>query len=164
MAVLAIAKRFLRSRSGHAFLLHLGLCAALSGIVGCGFYYSSLNWFVTHKSEEKITALRLVDAFVTNYSAIRSQFGMSAPVPSTFRAHSIDAFNMQRGADDIFRLRWVGRPGREIATAPTDDDMAKTIESFAAQPDPKSKSEFLTTDGQVMFRTVYPFFAREQSC
>jgi diguanylate cyclase (GGDEF)-like protein/PAS domain S-box-containing protein len=164
MAVLAIAKRFLRSRSGHAFLLHLGLCAALSAIVGCGFYYSSLNWFVTHKSEEKITALRLVDAFVTNYSAIRSQFGMSAPVPSTFRAHSIDAFNTQRGADDIFRLRWVGRPGREITTAPTDDDMAKTIEAFAAQTDPKSKSEFLTADGQVMFRTVYPSFAREQSC
>jgi mono/diheme cytochrome c family protein len=136
----------------------------LSAAVGCGFYYSSLNWFVAHKSEEKITALRLVDAFVTNYSAIRSQFGMSAPVPSTFRAHSIDAFNTQRGADDVFRLRWVGRPGREIATAPTDADMAKTIEAFAAQADPKPKSEFLTADGQVMFRTVYPSFAREQSC
>ena len=42
--------------------------------------------------------------------------------------------------------------------------MAKTIEAFAAEADPKSKSEFLTADGQLMFRTVYPSFAREQSC
>ena len=49
----ARAGRFLRSRSGRAFLLHLGLCAVLSAAVGCGFYYSSLNWFVAHKSEEK---------------------------------------------------------------------------------------------------------------
>jgi diguanylate cyclase (GGDEF)-like protein len=136
----------------------------LSAAVGGGFYYSSLNWFVAHKSEEKITALRLVDAFVTNYSALRSQFAADAPVPSTFRAHSIEGFNKQLGADDVFRLRWVGRPGREIATGPADASMAKTIEAFATETNPRSKSEFLTTDGQVMFRTVYPSFAHEQSC
>jgi diguanylate cyclase (GGDEF)-like protein/PAS domain S-box-containing protein len=164
MSVLVIAGGFLRSRSGRAFVLHLGLCAALSAAVGCELYSSSLNQFVEHKSEEKKTALRLVDAFVTNYSAIRSQFGLSAPVPSTFRAHSIEEFNAQRGAEDIFRLRWVGRPGREIKTAPADAEMARTIEAFTSQKDPKSKSEFLTADGQMMFRTVYPSFAREQSC
>src|ERR1700731_2313197 len=164
MGVFASGKRFLRSRSGRAFLLHLGLCAVLSATVGCGFYYSSLNWFKEHKSEEKVIALRLVDAFVTNYSAIRSQFGVNAPVPATFRAHSIDAFNKQYGAGDDFRLRWVGRPGREIATAPADAATANTIEAFATEADPKSKSEFLTSDGQMMFRTVYPSFAREQSC
>ena len=113
MDVLAIGNRFLRSKSGRAFLLYLGLCAALSAIVGAGFYTVSLNWFVEHKSEEKVTALRLVDAFVTAYSSIRSQLGGNAPVPATFRAHSLDGFNKQRDADDVFRLRWVGRPGRE---------------------------------------------------
>jgi diguanylate cyclase (GGDEF)-like protein/PAS domain S-box-containing protein len=164
MDMLAIARKFLRSRSGRAFLLHLGLCAALSAAVGLGFYYSSLNWFVAHKSEEKITALRLVDAFVTNYSSLRTQFGASAPVPSTFRAHSIEAFNTKLGADDVFRLRWVGRPGRQIKTPPSDASMAQMIEAFAAETSPKPKSEFLDADGQVMFRTVYPSFAREQSC
>src|SRR5580704_16654141 len=142
MGIFTNSGSFLRSRSGRALLLHLGLCAVLSAAVGCGFYYASLNWFKEHKSEEKIIALRLVDAFVTNYSAIRSQFGTSAPVPATFRAHSIDAFNKQRGAKDDFHLRWVGRPGREIATAPADAAMANTIEAFAAEVDPKSKSEF----------------------
>jgi hypothetical protein len=80
--------RFMGSRSGRGFLVHLGVCAALSVAVGCGFYYFSLNWFQEHKSSEKITALQLVDAFVTNYSALRSQLGSNAPVPASFRAHA----------------------------------------------------------------------------
>jgi diguanylate cyclase (GGDEF)-like protein/PAS domain S-box-containing protein len=157
-------RRIPRSRSGRAFLLQLGLCAVLSAAVACGFYYSSLNWFVAHKSEEKATALRLVDAFVTTYSSVRSELGGTAPVPATFRAHSIEAFAKQLVGDDVFRLRWVGRPGREIKTAPTDASMAATIEAFAVSSAPKPKSEFLTADGQVLFRTVYPSFAREDSC
>jgi signal transduction histidine kinase len=157
-------KRFLWSKSGRGFLLHLGFCAALSTVVGSGFYSSSLNWFKEHKSEEKIIALRLVDAFVTNYSAIRSRFGGDAPVPATFRAHSIETFNKQGAPDSDFRLRWVGREGRYIATPPADDKMAKTIEAFATTPSPKPQSEFLPVNGELTFRTVYPSLAREQSC
>jgi diguanylate cyclase (GGDEF)-like protein/PAS domain S-box-containing protein len=156
--------RFLRSRSGRGFLVHLSLCAALSAAIGCGFYYFSLNWFKEHKSNEKITALQLVDAFVTNYSAIRSQFGQAAPVPASFRAHAIEAFNKQNGNNSEFRLASVGRPGRAIATPPTDAEMARTIEAFAGRANPKPKSEFLDVNGQLMFRTVYPTVAHEQSC
>jgi hypothetical protein len=135
--------RFMQSRSGRGFLLHLGLCAALSVAVGCGFYYLSLNWFKEHKSNEKIIALQLVDSFVTKYSAIRSQFGSDAPVPATFRAQGIEAFNKQNGNSSEFRLRWVGRGGREIVTAPTDARMAEAIEAFAGTPRPKPISELL---------------------
>jgi diguanylate cyclase (GGDEF)-like protein/PAS domain S-box-containing protein len=156
--------RFMRSRSGRGFLLHLSLCAALSVTVGYGFYRFSLNWFEEHKSREKIIALELVDAFVTNYSAIRSQLGKDAPVPATFRAHAIEAFNKQNGDNSDFRLASVGRPGREILTAPTDAQMARTIEAFAATPNPKPVSELLDVNGERMFRTAYPTVAREQSC
>src|SRR5258706_2276602 len=108
--------RFMRSRSGRGFLLHLSICAALSVAVGYGFYHFSLNWFKEHKSSEKIIALQLVDAFVTNYSAVRAQFRTGAPV---------------------------GRPGREIVTPPKDAQMARTIEAFAAAPNPKPVSELL---------------------
>src|SRR3981081_3877847 len=100
--------RFMRSRSGRGFLVHVSLCAALSVAVGCGFYYFSVNWFKEHKSSEKITALQLVDAFVANYSAIRSQFGPGAPVPATFPAHAIEAFNKKNGDHSEFRLASVG--------------------------------------------------------
>ena len=63
--------RFMGSRSGRGFLVHLGICAALSLGVSCGYYSLSLDWFKQHKSSEKITALQLVDAFVTDYSALR---------------------------------------------------------------------------------------------
>jgi diguanylate cyclase (GGDEF)-like protein/PAS domain S-box-containing protein len=156
--------RFVRSRSGRGFLLHLSICAVLSVAVGYGFYYFSLNWFQDHKSSEKITALQLVDAFVTNYSAIRSQFGEGAPVPASFRAHAIEAFNKQNGDNSDFRLRSVGMPGREITTPPTDDQMAKTLAAFAEMPNPKPVSELLDVGGELTFRTVYPTIAQQQSC
>jgi diguanylate cyclase (GGDEF)-like protein/PAS domain S-box-containing protein len=156
--------RFMRSRSGRGFLLHLSLCAALSVAVGYGFYYFSLDWFKEHKSREKIIALELVDAFVSNYSAVRSQFGQGSPVPASFRAHAIEAFNKQNGDNSDFRLASVGRPGREILTPPTDARMAGTVEAFAATSNPKPVSELLDVNGEQMFRTVYPTIAREQSC
>jgi diguanylate cyclase (GGDEF)-like protein/PAS domain S-box-containing protein len=156
--------RFMESRSGRGFLLHLGLCAALSVAVGYGFYYFSLSWFKEHKSNEKIIALQLVDAFVSNYSAIRSQFGKDAPVPASFRAHAIEAFNKQNGYNSEFLLASVGRPGREILTPPTDAKMAQTVEAFAATPNPKPISELLEINGELMFRTSYPTVAHEQSC
>jgi diguanylate cyclase (GGDEF)-like protein/PAS domain S-box-containing protein len=157
-------KRFMRSRSGRGFLLHLGVCAILSAAVGWGFHYFSVNWFVEHKSNEKVIALRLVDAFVTNYSVVRSKLGQDAPVPATFRAHAIEAFNKRAGDNSDFRLRSVGRPGREIRTPPSDARMAEVVESFAATPNPKPVSELLNVNGEEMFRTVYPTLAQEQSC
>ena len=154
MSKLSSVKRFMRSRSGRGFILHLGVCAMLSAAVAYGFHYFSLNWFVEHKSDEKIIALRLVDAFVTNYSAIRSQFGQNAPVPASFRAHAIEAFNKRASDNSDFRLRSVGRPGREIVTPPTDARMAEVIEAFAATPNPKPVSELLDINGEQMFRTV----------
>ena len=164
MIELSQFRRFMGSRSGRGFLVHLSLCAMLSVGVACGFYYLSLNWFIQHKSGEKITALQLVDAFVTNYSAIRSQLGQGAPVPASFRAHAIEAFNKQNGESSEFRLASVGRPGREIVTAPTDARMAQAVEAFARSSNPKPISELLEVNEQLMFRTIYPTFAHEQSC
>jgi diguanylate cyclase (GGDEF)-like protein/PAS domain S-box-containing protein len=156
--------RFMRSRSGRGFLLHLSLCAALSVAVGYGFHYFSLNWFKEHKSRENIIALQLVDAFVINYSAIRSQLGQDAPVPASFRAHAIEAFNKRNGDNSDFHLASVGRPGREILTPPTDVQMARTIEAFASTPNPQPVSELLDVNGELMFRTLYPTVAHQQSC
>jgi signal transduction histidine kinase len=134
--------------------------------VGYGFYASSVSWFKEHKSEEKITALQLVDAFVNNYAALRSQLSATAPnapVPATFRADSIAAFNKLHGEINEFNLMWVGVQGREIKTPPLDAEMAATIDSFTHQASPKPLSEVLAVNGQPVFRTVFPSLAT-QSC
>jgi PAS domain S-box-containing protein len=159
------AWRFLRSKPGLGFAKFVLFSAILSMGAGYGTYSLGLRWYTTNKSEEKVTALRLVDAFVNNYSDLRSQFGRDeAPVPSVFRAHSIELFNQARDADDTLRLLWVGRPGRSIATPPADAAMAETIESFAQNADPRPVSKFIETSGGLMFRTVYPSIAAQQSC
>jgi integrase len=64
-------------------------------------------------------------------------YGANAPVPATLRAHSIDAFNKQLGADGHLLLRWVGRPGRHITKPPSDPEMAQIVEGIAAALAPK---------------------------
>lgn len=156
---------FLESREGFGWIVILTFAALFAVVAGCGFYKVSLDAYVTNKTDEKGTALELVDAFVSNYSNLRLQFGNSgAPVPATFRAHSIELFNKTRGAANALRLRWIGRAGRAIATPPADTKMAATIESFVGKPDPAPVSQFVSVDGEQIFRTVYPSVARERSC
>jgi diguanylate cyclase (GGDEF)-like protein len=155
---------FVRSKSGAALLWFLAFSALISAGVAYQFYRSSVESFRAQKADEKTTALRLVDAFVTKYSSLRSELGPNAPVPATFRAQSIDAFNKKIGAENRFRLRWVGRERRYIATPPTDPEMAKTIEAFALLADPKPETALRTIDGRLVLRTVYPSLAREESC
>ena len=137
---------FTRSKSGVLLLLFLVLSAAISAAVAIYFYNISLKTFVAQKADEKARALELVSAFVTTYSSVRSQLGQNAPVPATFRAHSIENFNKKLGADSPFKLRWVGCQGRHIATPPVDTDMARAIEAFASTAE--SQSELRTEDHQ----------------
>ena len=156
---------FLRSRSGWVLLGFLALAATISWGGGRYFYNSSLRTFLAQKADENATALEMVDAFVTTYARFRSQYGLDAPVPATFRAHSIAALNKKLGSESPFTLRWVGRPGRQIETPPVDADMAKAIERFAATSDTKPTSQLIIApNNQVLLRTIYPSIASEQSC
>ena len=161
----AAAIAFLESREGFGWIVIATFAAVLAVVAGCGFYEVSLETYVDNKTDEKGTALELVDAFVSNYSNLRREFGNDgAPVPATFRAHSIELFNRTRGASSAMKLRWIGREGRAIATPPADPKMAATIESFVGRADPAPVSQFLTIGGEQVFRTVYPSVAREHSC
>lgn len=156
--------RFIRSKSGRILIVYLSLAGAISTAVASYFYTTAFESFVAQRVGEKATALQLVDSFVTTYSRIRSQFGQSAPVPATFRAHSIESFNKQLGPNSAFLLRWVGRQDRQISTPPIDADMANTIEEFVAAPDRRPIAALKTVDDRQVLRTIYPSKANEQSC
>jgi signal transduction histidine kinase len=156
---------FFRSPEGNGWIGILLFSAALSFVAAYSFYQASVRSFVVSKSDETTTAMQLVDAFVTNYSNVRHQMGTNeAPVPSTFRAHSIELFNKSRDQEGALRLRWIGREGKAIATPPSDPAMANTIEAFVGKPDPLPILQFLAVDGAPIFRTVYPSIAHEASC
>src|SRR5438132_1169334 len=144
----AAIRGFLRSREGSGLIGIVFFAAALAVVAGYGFYQASVQAFVENKTDEKATALQLVDAFVSNYSNLRKELDAErAPVPATFRAHSIALFNGARGAEDAVRIKWIGRAGRSIATPPS-----------------VPVSRFVTVGGNQAFRTVYPSVARDQSC
>ncbi len=145
-------------------MVFLAITAVISAAVANYVHRSTLATFFEQKATEKATALQLVDAFVTTYSRVRSQFGQDAPVPATFRAHSIEDFNNKLGTNGVLVLRWVGRQDRQIKTPPADAEMAKTIEELAATTDRKPRSGFATINNQRVMRTIYPSLAAEQSC
>ena len=164
MARVARWAHFFGSRSGQIFILFLCICQLLAAGLGYGFYATNLSSFKEHKSEEKTTALQLVDAFVNNYAALRTQLSATnAPVPATFRADSIAAFNKLHGEVNEFNLMWVGVKGREIKTPPLDAAMAATIDSFTREATPRPISNVVTVNGQPVLRTVFPSLAT-QSC
>ncbi|MBV9552595.1 MAG: DUF3365 domain-containing protein [Alphaproteobacteria bacterium] len=165
MTFRAAAMSFFRSPEGNGWIGILLFSAALSFVAAYSFYQASVRSFVANKTDETTTAMQLVDAFVTNYSTVRRQLGNAdAPVPATFRAHSIELFNKSRDEKNALRLRWIGRDGKAIVTPPSDAAMANTIEGFAANSDPAPVLQFLTVDGEPIFRTLYPSVANDQSC
>jgi signal transduction histidine kinase len=166
MSPLAQLPAFLASKAGRNFILLTLLSALVSAAVGVGSYLTNLTWFETDKGAEKITALELVDAFVSEYSRALSGVAgkAAAPVPATFRAHAIERFNGMRSSGNAVRLSMVGPRGREIAIPPADDDVEAAIERFMKSADPKPETRFVTIGGNLLFRTIYPSIASQQSC
>jgi signal transduction histidine kinase len=161
----SIAGPFFRSKAGRGFLLLVAASTALAALVGVGFHRSNLRWFEANKGEETVTAVQLVDAFVATYSDIRGAHMTSeATVPASYRAHAIDRFNRGREGEASMRLVMVGPPGQEIVTPPLDEEMAETIRRFSRAANPKPETSFVTVNGQVLLRTIYPSIATQQSC
>jgi len=122
-----------------------------------GAYALSLDWFTVSKSEEKITALQLVDAFVADYSDQSLQVHVGRCASSGDLPGTRDrALHKMRDASNHLRLAMVGPPGREIAIPPADSDMAQTIERFAQEVKPIPDTRFVSLDGETFFRTLYP--------
>jgi PAS domain S-box-containing protein len=165
MAPFKSDQAFLRSKAGSGFAAYLVGCAFVSVVVAIGFYQLNFKLFERNKGEEKLTALQLVDAFVTEYSDIRTQsLAAEAPVPATLRAHAIERFNSKVDLTKSVAIRWVGVPGREIATAPGEPGLADTIRRLAQTTDPKPVTEFVGSGDGLMLRTVFPSVAAQQSC
>ncbi|MBM3549438.1 MAG: DUF3365 domain-containing protein [Alphaproteobacteria bacterium] len=156
---------FFHSRAGRGYLVFVLFCACLSAVIGYGIYQSNLRWFVASKTEEKLTALELVDSFFSTYSELRGQFpSESVPVPATFRAHAIERFNRARNPNETLRLMLVGVPGREIRIPPSDPDMAEAVRALVASPDTRPMPRHVVIGDQPLLRTLHPSIANQPSC
>ncbi|HMB48689.1 MAG TPA: response regulator [Afifellaceae bacterium] len=146
-----------------AIALLIGL--VLGAVVTGTYYYLGWSTLVESKAREKANILRLTSAFVSTYSSARATSGATdAPVPATFRAHAIEAFNKSAPDSEAIRVAMVGFPGRSIETEPLDTGMAAIIRGFAAAEKPTPVSEYTNGPDGPVLRTLYPSIANEQSC
>ena len=161
----AALSSFLWRRTGLLSIALIGLIAAFAVALSVVSYRLSLHWFETNKFEEKVTALRMVDAFVADYTDIRGRLPESeAPVPATFRAHAIARFNRSREGEQALHLDWLGVPGREIRTAPRDPATAEAILEAARTGNPEPRSQWIGPENRRTLRTIAPSIASQQAC
>jgi len=148
------------SRSGRGFLLHLGVCVDGCRLRRLRLHYFQPERFMEHKSDEKVIALRLVDAFVT----IIRRYGRNRPerpVPASFRAMH-RSLQQARRRQFRFPAALVGPPGRQILTAPSDARMADSIEAFATTARSKACPNCSTTTAN-RCSAVYPAWRRNRA-
>ncbi|WP_119420500.1 ATP-binding protein [Desertibaculum subflavum] len=154
-----------RNRSEWLLAAMFVLVAAAAIGVAWGNYRRSVEWFETTKLEEKLTALKLVEAFVGTYTDYRMRhLAKGAPVPATFRAHSIDLFNKKNTSLNALRIEWLGIPGREIAIAPRDPDTIDALSEAARTRDAAPISHWRIAGGETFFRTISPSVATQAAC
>ena len=152
-------------RNALQFVPVLLLGIVLGGAIGFGYYQLSWALLKDSKTKEKATILRLTDAFVTAYSSVRSStLNKTAPVPATYRAHAIDAFNRSAPEGDAISVVMVGAPGRSIKTEPLDAEMAENIRAFANAVNPGPSFTIIENSDGPVLRTLYPSIAKKKSC
>jgi signal transduction histidine kinase len=151
----AAVRAFMGSREGNGWIGILLFAAALAFAAAFGFYQASLKSFARSTIDERVTATQLVDAFVGNYSNLDAHGTVNA---DAFRIQALLRFNDAPG-QNVLRLGWIDRDGKTNFPALSDPATAATLQGFAANPSPAPVSEFLTIDGEEVFRTVYPAIA-----
>lgn len=145
---------------------YMTFCVGLAVLVFVGLERYLIASFVAQTSHETATALGLVDAFVTTYSANYSALESSgAPVPATFRAHALARFDAnRREAGSRLRVAMVGMPGKEIATPPSDGTLIAALRSLERSGNTAATSTLTRVDERRLLRTVLPSLANHESC
>ncbi|HEX7967172.1 MAG TPA: ATP-binding protein [Stellaceae bacterium] len=162
---LKLPRGFARSGEGIMFFAFCVVSALLSAVLGYVSYQSTINNFMRDKVHENQTAFELVEAFVATYSRMTADAGAGQlPLPQTFRAHAINAFNQFRSADEAMSMALVGVPGRELSTTAPDEDSAATLRELAAVTKPSMREYFIDSPAGLVLRTIYPSIASQQSC
>ena len=156
---------FCASRPGRGYFAYLVVCALLASVLAYGIHAWNAAVFEKSKGEEGITALQLIEAFVSTYASVRATHAnATAPVPASFRAATIERFNHDRDPSAQLSLLMVGVPGREIKIPPTDDHMAEAVRRFVGKKDLEPVRTTEKIGGQSFLRTIYPSLATQQSC
>ena len=116
-------------------------------------------------NSEAQTLLELTNSFVSVYSQ-HTQYSKqtNSPVPAAFRAQAARQFNKIGDRGDRPVALMVGIAGREIATPPVDDALARRLELMRVSGKNERYSIELNSNDDHILRTVFPTIANQDSC
>ncbi len=132
-----------------------------------GLWYYSVQRanYIDRSIADAEVLLAFTDSYVGTYADVVAQHGTSdAPVPATYRAQALLAYNAGRGKRLHDSMAMVGVPGHEVAVSADDPLLRKKLLEMDAKDTPARYSELVHLHGQSTLRTVFPSIANKQSC
>jgi signal transduction histidine kinase len=133
----------------------------ISGVLAITYHTLAQRDFEQSKRIEKEALLRLADGFVRAYTSLTSD----PAVPPATLTHVALKNYLETNTDlDQTRISWIGIPGREIATPPSDDRLGRRLLEIAATPDPGTDVRILKTREGTILRSIHPSVALQQDC
>ena len=147
----------------------VALVCVLALVAGIGtamaYYVHGRSSYKERKAEEKSAVIQLVSAFVSTYSQHRiSDQKYKMPVPATFRANALDAFNEAQKSNDATIVEMVGIPGFEIKNRAKDEHAKNLIEKMANSEANEFWSDYFQNGTTEHLRTVKLVTASKESC
>ena len=109
--------------------------------------------------------VKLSEGFVRAYSNFEEKYANGLlPSPAIFRGHALELTDLVSLFDGSLYSEVVGFQGKSISKEPTDDAMRKQMLLFQTQSQPQMKTSTFIKDGSTIHRSMWPFYATEQTC
>lgn len=144
------------------------LSGLIGSVVGFSYYKSNIQTFQERTTEEKNTIFDLTGAFISTYGELKNKPGNrgnnSLPVPATFRANALEAFNKTRSDRGATEVEMVGIPGLAIKNNAKGENAIQTIKEMANTNSDSIWSGHTVNNGSKIFQTIKPVFANKESC
>lgn len=144
----------------------IALASILAGMVV--WNYSSKRaeaTFLSNMTSEATILLELTNSYVSTYGRLRAESVTSdLPVPASYRAEALAHFDKGHHSADQVKTSMVGLPGREIATAATDQQMKRQLLQMETSQALAASTEVVLQEGLRIHRTLFPSIASNSGC
>jgi signal transduction histidine kinase len=133
----------------------------VSGMLAITYHTLAQRDFEQSKRIEKEALLRLADGFVRAYTSLTSD---PAVPPATLTHVALKNYLEINTDRDQTRISWIGIPGREIATPPSDEKLGRRLLEISATADHPTDVRILKTKDGTILRSIHPSVALQQDC
>ena len=134
--------------------------------VACGYFLAATFELMRSERIEQLHLIDMANAFTRAFAENRVDGNV---IPATFRRIGIEHYTASTSATGEQNsvpasIRMPGVPGLELGTTEQNPRIRSIIGMMAREGGPETHDEHKVEQGRFVLRTVFPFFANDESC